>query len=337
MIKQEKLHLINLLKIFSMFSIVTLHTNEFIFYSDVNPIIEQTLIYSWMDHLSRFIPFSGHTIVFCIFFLWGLNNKTFKSLPIFISILLLIHILMVIPFVDRFKLIFSTIEWDIYPFIISSYLLVKLLDHFSINRKFYILVSTIALLVPTSIYSYLIVPTWLEGPLLGTCTQDNSGSWPLFPWVFLSILAYFFSKEIKERIEVSTRELLMWAPFVILGATQFGKLYDVPIGPGFYCYILNLEVGVFWGHFIFILFLSRLAVTSRVQSYLSQQLIVRFLSNLTWSRSFGLCYITQVAILIIASQFEEFFHNPLMLDIFVVALFPVTEILVSLTLRATQK
>ncbi len=327
--KTNQLHLINLLKLISIFAIITLHLNEFLFYLDSNPLNDASFIYPVIANISRYIPFSGHTIIFIIFFTWGLKKKRVKSPLVFVGILCLVHALLNLPFIQWSENIFEQFEWDIYPFIIISYFVVVLLDRIKRLSLSIILFSIFFLSIPTHYFQDSFNLFILKNIFVGNCKEGFAGAWPLIPWIFLPILAYFCAPVIKEQKSFKKVEILFWLPALILGYTQFGLVYDTPIGPEFYCYMLNVPPVTMWGNFIFTLFIIRLSVLDSLQHYLNKSSTVKFVSNLSWSKHFGFCYITHLFILITLSFFKDIAQTPIVFDLIALLIFPITEIIVS--------
>ncbi|MBE8222100.1 MAG: hypothetical protein HAW60_05165 [Bdellovibrionales bacterium] len=311
--KKEPYHLLNLVKLLSIVSIIFFHINEFFFYKDINKAFSETVFLKWIELFSRLIPFSGQTIVFCIFFIWGLKNKKVKNIFIFSAFLLLAHLVISIPWLEGNFL--TDIEWDIYPFILFSYFVVQFLNKWPTLKRYFVLISLLMLWIPTRIFSSLNFPFFLKGAFVGNCMEDFSGAWPLLPWVFLPILGFFLGREFVDKLSIGKKELLAWLFFILLGSSQYGNMFNLPFGPNFYCFILNLKPVVFWGNFVVIIFLARVSVLTNVQLFLSKYKVIQFISNLSWSRRFGLCYIIQVLSLVSLFFIRNVFYNPVYLDL----------------------
>jgi len=63
------IHGINLVKLIALVSILVLHANEFIFYTDIHPI--PSVIYNVFLLFARCHVISGQVLVFIIYFLFG--------------------------------------------------------------------------------------------------------------------------------------------------------------------------------------------------------------------------------------------------------------------------
>lgn len=124
--------------------------------------------------------------------------------------------------------------------------------------------------IPSRVFASLNLPFFLKGALVGNCLEGFSGAWPLFPWVFLPILGFFLGRELVDKLSMGKKELWVWLFFIVLGSSQYGNIFNVPIGPNFYCFILNLNPVLFWGNFIVIIFLARVSVLTSVQLFLSK-------------------------------------------------------------------
>jgi hypothetical protein len=146
---------------------------------------------------------------------------------------------------------YETLEWDIYPFILCSYLLVVFLDRWQRFANVYILLSILILIIPEHFFSILQLPYLLRGALIGNCSIGLAGAWPLLPWAFLPVLGYFLGSQVKDNHRMGLKEVSFWVPTLAIGATQFGAFRDVLVGPQFYCYILNQSPVAFWGNFVF--------------------------------------------------------------------------------------
>lgn len=325
-------HLLNILKLISIIAITVFHVNEFIFFEDFFPLAERTFIYPYVLKFSHLFPYSGHSLVSIVFFLWGIKQTPFSKLKKVLPILIIGQVLITMSFLEG-RSFSEAWEWDIYCFLFVAILSVKFIQHFSHKKLLGIILLSISLFF----FSPMIEPSGfgnnlLSEVLLGRCFFGKTGAWPLFPWIGLPLFSYSMGRLLKNKgSQIKKRELIFWLFVLIWNPLTWGKLYDAPIGPHFYCYMFNQPISLFWGNFLIIFFLIRLSIVDAVQLRLNNFKLIRLLSQLHWSRHLGICYLLQILILCLLSDSGPFFQqNPIIFDLMFVLLIPTIEVLVKM-------
>jgi hypothetical protein len=330
-------YLLDLLRVMSMVAIISFHANEFIFYTLNFPLTEKTNIFPYFDIYSRWIPFSGQTIIALSFFLWGIRKKSFDTFALYLMLFIFGHMIVTANFNDP-SMIIKNIEWDIYPFLAISFLVI----HFSrkcsaSSKKALILVSGLLLFIQPNIIQSNSFLNIFNGMLWSSCSSGGSGAWPLFPWLALPVLFYHGGEVVSEKMgqfeTFQMWEKLFWP--IILCFSLFalisiypGSLYGVHIGSKFYCQILNLAPMEFWSYFIWVLFILRISLIKSFNVLISKKWLFKNLRKLYWNSHFGLTYICHIILLYLGAQFDKFFfENPLIFDLYFIMLFPLPELM----------
>lgn len=177
----ERFLLIDVLKILVLIAITVLHTNEFVFYKDIFPLGISSPVWYAFSFYARFFIIGGQILVSIIYLLFGYTGKSKRSL------------LLIAGFASIGQLclaaVFQAFEWDIYIFLAVTNIF--LLVPFFYRPNIYILIfSFLFLLIPPALFQSITPDTPLWVILTGKMSDYNSGSWPLIPWFFLSLLFY---------------------------------------------------------------------------------------------------------------------------------------------------
>jgi len=302
------IHGINLVKLIALVSILVLHANEFIFYTDIHPI--PSVIYNVFLLFARCHVISGQVLVFIIYFLFGLKNKSNKSLVKISLFALLGQLVLTLIFMSEGQ----KFEWDIYLFIAASNLLLILLS--SVRQRFAFL-----------IFSFFIL--WVPAEFF---TFPQPEIWPLVPWFFLASIAFtaggLVSKNFISLEKFKTWEWGVWLAMAALSLPFLGAYFHTPIGPNYYRFALYQKPWVFWANFWPYLFLIRLSFLSSIQTWLESLSLIRALSQLHWCRFMGQLYLMSVILLgIAATQSDFFLQHPFWFDVFFVSVMPVCELI----------
>lgn len=343
---RKHLFLIDLIRLISMVAIITFHSTEFVFYTDHILIKDQTILYQILHPFARLIPYSGHYIIFLSFFLIGFTKKIYKQLFRWLLLFLSAHVLVLLAFHEGSLKNFS-FEWDIYPFLMTSFLAI----HGLRNRgeKFLLgvaVASLMTLIVPIGNLNFSIDSPFMRMILVGICGEKNVGSWPLIPWLSLPLFAYslgFLSRSFEAKLKKMTiSEGILWG--VLLISASYGYityhlpvLADFPIGNGFYCFILRRSSPEFWSSFFPALFLVRLSLLDTFSNRLESSKWSQVIADLSWNKNFVLTYIIQLSLLFLGSHFDEVFLKfPLTFDLFILLLFVGSEFLGRSVFRLRQ-
>lgn len=313
------LNLLDLLRLLAMLAIVTFHSTEFVFFTDKIPIQKSTYLYRVLHEYARLIPYSGHYIILLSFFLIGYTGKVYKNLSRWVMLFLCVHIMVMIAFHEG---PFSTfkIEWDIYPFLAVSLLLLAFLQKINFKKWGLLLIaSAFTLMVPIDILNIPKSLPLLKMVVLGHCEGQTLGSWPLFPWLALPLFSLSLGKLSFEKSNdlktMSFKELLIWS--IGLGCCLAGyfKFHlpfkdSFPIGGGFYCYILRRPVLELWSSLLPFLFLMRLSFLIKADLGLKK---------LSWNNNFAFTYMIHLGLLSLGVLGEGLFLKfPALFDLFIV-------------------
>jgi hypothetical protein len=260
----------------------------------------------------------------------------YERSPLTLLLFIFGHMIVTANFNDP-SMIIKNIEWDIYPFLAISFLVI----HFSrkcsaSSKKALILVSGLLLFIQPNIIQSNSFLNIFNGMLWSSCSSGGSGAWPLFPWLALPVLFYHGGEVVSEKMgqfeTFQMWEKLFWP--IILCFSLFalisiypGSLYGVHIGSKFYCQILNLAPMEFWSYFIWVLFILRISLIKSFNVLISKWLF-KNLRKLYWNSHFGLTYICHIILLYLGAQFDKFFfENPLIFDLYFIMLFPLPELM----------
>lgn len=335
-LKFNRLIGLDIIRFISIIAIVTFHANEIIFWQDVHPLSQSAFpLYRLILSVAQAFPYSGFTVIGISFFLLGLNNfKSFKKLVLFLTlgVLILAGAQGTPPFLNFYW------EWDIYWYLLFSSVAVFVLSNFTRWHPwgvpiFFVMTWLPAWQVPLTDYHLLNIA------LIGICPPDGIGSWPLLPWIAWPCMFYCLGSVYRNhnlvREKLSTlqkNELIFWGVAIGITLPALSSMYGNPIGPTFYCHTLRQPPLVFWSHYLWTVFFLRLSLVSEINQKLAQNKITLKISNLFWSRKFGLSYLTHLLLLAAGAQAISLFVNmPVLFDIYFILLIPATEILVQIT------
>lgn len=307
------IHGINLVKLVALVSILVLHANEFIFYTDIHPI--PSVIYNVFLLFARCHVISGQVLVFIIYFLFGLKNKGNKSLVKISLFALLGQAVLTLIFMTEGQ----KFEWDIYLFIAASNLLLIL---FTAVREY----------LASLVFAFFIL--WIPAEFFEFPQPEI---WPLVPWFFLASFAFSAGRIVSLNLSTlekfKTWEWGVWMACALLSFPFLGAYFHTPIGPNYYRFALYQKPWIFWANFWPYLFLIRLSFLSSIQTWFESLSVIKALSQLHWCRFMGQLYLMSVILLgIAASQSDFFLRHPLWFDVFFISVMPVCE-LISRALR----
>ena len=330
----KRYHLLDCLRLASMFAIIIFHCGEFIFFNDKS-IGNPSFIYNTTTYYARLIPFSGHSIIFLSFLLWGLTKKKITLKLYYIILFFFGHFVINFSFSDNFT---DIMNWDIYPFLFVSFLAIIAISNLSRSiKKIISIASLILLFIPTHFFHFQVSSDLLADCIYGACQRGLSGSWPLLPWIALPIFAYtsgsLLSNYKKELSVLTLKEVIFWTFSLVISLCSIyfiypWSLFNVPIGANFYCFMLNLRPTEFWSYFFPFLFLLRISFLRSLNVKLNSLSFFNYISKLHWNTHFGLTYVCHIFILFIFSYFSEYYTQSLYLyDLSLISIIPLSEIL----------
>jgi hypothetical protein len=331
----KRYHLLDILRLLSIFAIVFFHCSEFIFYNDNIPVSNPSITYLITSFYARLIPFSGQSIIFLSFFLWGITKKKLIFRLYYIAVFLCGHLIINYSFSETIK---DSLNWDIYPFLFASFLTVIQISKVTLKtNKVLLFISLLALFIPTHYFHFPIKYDLLADVIYGACHKGLSGAWPLLPWIALPIFSYTLGRFLfsykKNLFTMAKIESIVWVFLLFISFSSIYFIYpwsifDVPIGANFYCFMLNLHPTNFWSYFIPFLYLIRVSFLGTVNQYLTNCRFAIFVSSMYWNTHFALTYVCQIAVLFIFSYFSDYCLEQLFLyDLILIATVPVSELL----------
>ena len=317
MMKKDYLYLLDLLKFFTLISISIFHVNEFIYFTDLFPVENNSLLFWGSSFFARTFAIGGHVLVIITYFLFGYSRKSRISLLKISIFTILGH--------ATLGFIFGTLEWDIYSYIGVSNLLIIAVPYLYKENKIVIGLSIFTLLMPPHIFN-LSFPQVILGKLF----DFNSGSWPLLPWFFLALLFYQAGLFAKDNIRlkiINLREIIIWVILSFCSLPFLGAYFWVPIGPNYYHFVFNQQPHTFWSNALVFIFILRLSLLKSVQNKINNNFILQFISNLYWIRLTGPTYLLSLIYLGLGMRLSMYFSkDQILFDIFFVFLMPVCEL-----------
>ena len=297
--KKERIYGFDIIRLISFFAIATFHVSLIHYYTKDIAIAAESPIIRATEQFSRFFSFSGFTIIFLTSILTAFSGThIIKRIRLFGFLCLGWCVFSgLMSGVSQYFLV-----WDIYPLIFLGVFICSVVERKSTKALYGLgLIGFTMLWIPFWSYSeYFSMPVDLKIVLgFADCDLDVS-EWPIFPWIGLVWVGYSLghgirslSTEEKNNYFVfSRKEAAIWAVFLLAGSTQFGAFFNINLGSFFACEAYRQPPVIWWGHFIYVLFAVRASLIPKVQEWLGQQRIIRWISQLAISRKFWLAYIT---------------------------------------------
>ncbi|MGZ3748343.1 MAG: hypothetical protein ACXWRE_13240 [Pseudobdellovibrionaceae bacterium] len=313
----------DLLRFISIFVIVPFHLSEFGFNSEAHPIYSGSLLNTSIIKLAKFIPFSGHTVLFLSFFLIGYGLMTRGKLFKLTAWCFFGYVAVLFSY---YEAPYPLFYWDIF-----SFLIVSLSLSFIFLAIPYGFLASLLLGLGTSSASLL---DWNLEALSGSCSVTFQSSWPLLPWGFYA--AYFaclgreirlqrwnWLSELQKRVTQYGIGLLL---FFSLGSVFILKgITGVPATGGMYCFIQSFS---FLQKVFLILIWSLLFLYGSGKGNLKwSQSWIKYLSVLSWNRNFSLAYVIQIILVgVVTSYPETFMSTSRLYDASLVGIFIGTEL-----------
>ncbi|MBE8162882.1 MAG: hypothetical protein HAW63_02725 [Bdellovibrionaceae bacterium] len=303
--------LLDFLRIFAVFIIAPYYLNDFSLYK---PLEGSSFVFveNLLQGIKHF-SFSGFILVFLVFFIMGFKKKNKFLLSVWIKLFFGFLILCLFA---GYSFLQWSFHWDTYHFIISSSLIVVIINYFRIPAKTIVIFGIALLCIPFWKFSIFHTHSFWQEALIGVCGQGVSrGTWPLLPWVGLVLFAYglgaLYQVNQKALAQISTKKLSIWIITVIICLSFWGGYSMMPFGAEANCFLHRQSPWVFWVHFMIILFFVRIAFLQKVQDYLAQYRGFVLLEKLSWSTHFGLSFIV---FLIINALCGKYFYDLLAKD-----------------------
>jgi hypothetical protein len=333
----DRLLLIDWLKILILAAIQTFHANEFIFFEDDFPLIRNSLLYMPAYYYARLFSLGGQGLVSIIYLLFGFSGKSRSSLLKISGFALIGQLILTFAFFEGNYL--DQIEWDIYLYIAATNLLLLWLPRASWPL---VILSLVMLFIPPSFWKDIVPDNLVGNVLIGRIENSPSGAWPMLPWFFLALLFFNLGSLIRggklDLHQWYRTETFLWPILLGLSLPFLGHYYWTPIGPRFYEFNFHQSSHLFWPNFLPYILVMRLAFLDSVKEKLSRHKLSRFVSRLMWTRQLGAAYVISVLYLGLGARFEETYReNVYAYDLFFLSIMPVTEIIVRVLVYLKQK
>jgi len=337
-VNKKRLHLIDLVRLFSFTAIIHYHVISQI-YTDTyaepyDAKLHAGTLFGYIAEATKPFSFSGFSIIILSFFLFGRQTLSpQKTRRLYVLLALGTVFLLVTGLDNSFSGIFW--EWDIYEYLIVAIASVLLLQ----RHPFFLKVCGILGFLLTWIPFYLLadnagIPLVVRSIFFGVCDNEGRGGWALLPWIGLAWFSFYLgtlsvAAGLREKAtRMQKNEKLFWGAALLASVFYWGEFYHVPLDQNFYCFVFRRTPVVFWAHLIWIFFFIRLSLVEKINARLHENRVVRWLSGLRLSTHFGLCYLLHLLYLFGGSYFADDFKVHLFAyDMFVLSVLPVTEIM----------
>lgn len=329
---RQRYYFIDIVRLISMFCIICFHTYSVVYYVEyVNARFYGSVFHS-ITPLPRFMAFSGLSILGISVFLFGLRWPEKPSLKFLAGLMFAGMLLLLVgqgdePFRDLVW------EWDIYQFLVVCLFLLYFLSSHPLWTRVLGIIGLITTFIPLWPYSDAWnIPILLKHIFFGVCDGGGRGGWALYPNLGFAFFHFALGREVRKNKFRFSRfpvwEAVLWLVLLIPSVPHLGEYIDVTVGPNFYCYIFRKPPLIFWAHYVWILFFLRVALWERWNRFLSTQFWARWISNLEWSRSFGVCYFLHLVwILVVANWSEKLPAGGWQFDVFSLSVIPVVEMM----------
>lgn len=318
---------LDVLRLVWLFAIIYFHTLENFFYDNTYVLALGSSLFSFFQYPVRALVFSGFAIVTLSSFLLGWIDMSRKKWISLMGVLALGALFLSWLEGDEAQTFY--IQWDIYYFHFASFGLIALLQ---LRRELLYTVTILflpLLFFPVWNWDHLLDSTaWLKDLLLGDCTREGQGSWPLIPWLAIPLAMYSLAKYIqshpnlKNKIHtLEKKETLIWAVLLITAIPWLGGYFHTPIGSKFSCYVHRRPPIEFWSQWLYVLFAMRISLLKSVNTYLHQKTIITHISKLQWSKNMGLAYALHFIFLNIGYNWKTtYLKEQFWIDIFFISM-----------------
>ncbi|WP_413559287.1 hypothetical protein [Bdellovibrio sp. HCB209] len=308
--KSNRVHGFDILRIATVMAILYFHVWQYTFYQDVISIPPEVSNYhnltGWVGDMFKY---GGLFIVALSYFLIGLKKHSNHSLRIFV-LLAGIWSLQIITSDEPMNP--SSWDWDVYSYLIITYLLVLALPKAKWIRAPLAIISALILCIPFDLY---------ESVLKIQPSVQFSG-WGLMPWTFLAILFHSVGVLWRQSFPDLFSAIRKWEwplwiiPIVILFIVtpDYGPF---PAGPGFESYVFKIKPLMFWKHFLVFTFLMRLSLDGRVNTLLAKIKGMDLLGKIEWNKHLGVSYFMHLAFLPLGQHWMDVWASyPILFDWF---------------------
>lgn len=338
--QRSRLHGLDLLRLFSFLAITIHHLLSIIFYeTDVPAVMHTNPILRLLEIEARSVSFSGQTILFLSAFLIARAERTpRKTLEVVLFAAIGWFAFCLYNYTDGTLFFWF---WDIYPLImlgLASAVAVKKIGYKAVYAlgAFGFVMTFIEFWNWTDVFAPLSF--YWRHVLIGECDADAAW-WPVLPWVGIIWAGYAWGAFERSRIEQEKpswfanwyrAEAFVWPVLMLASIPVLGRYFFITLGPGFACYAFRQPPLVFWGNFLFVVFVMRVSLLAKVREMLASIRVVRWIGDLRISRKFGIAYLLHYTLLEILDKTlkTEIRESEMLLLVCMLAVLPVTELLI---------
>ncbi|MBS1969156.1 MAG: hypothetical protein JSU04_02550 [Bdellovibrionales bacterium] len=295
----KRIYGFDLLRIATVLAILYFHVWQFSFFEDVITLPPEISGYhNLTDWVGPVFKYGGLFIVALSFFLIGFKAKSHHISRFFILIIGVIG-LQILSAEDPADP--STWNWDVYSYLVFSYIFVMLVTKNLYVRLSLMIASIAVLSIPYEVYA----------PLLKIPDSVQFTGWNILPWLGLPVLFHSLGLLWREKVPGTFLKLQIyeWPIWIALIATFYFLSPDAgafPAGPGFEAFVFKQKPLLFWLHMSAFTFLMRLSLDPRVNQLLSQAKPVEWVSSLRWNQRLGFCYLLQFVFLPLGPMMMSF-------------------------------
>lgn len=285
----ERLPMIDILRLFSFFAIVIFHMtyalwgrNGFDFIPDSH------LSTRILESYGRLMAFSGFTVLFLSFFLFGFRAIQPDWRKLWLTLFGFFLVWAVAG--GEFPYI-----WDVYPYLLVATLLCAL----SSKWPAWVLVALGGVTTSLPFWrleSILNLSPLVTGALFGNCSHSGGlgEEWPLLPWLGYPLFALGVGKLAFTHREGLTKmksaEAVFWVAALSYSTTLLGGYFSTPIGDHFACFMFQRPADIFWAHQVWPIFFLRLGFLASVKASLTNSATTQKISRLMINQRFLFAY-----------------------------------------------
>lgn len=286
----KRIYGFDLLRIATVLAILYFHVWQFSFFEDVITLpAEISGYHNLTNWVGPVFKYGGLFIVALSFFLIGFKAKS-HHISRFIVLIVGIIGLQILSAEDPADP--GSWNWDVYSYLVFSYIVVMLTTKKSAVRRGLIALSVFVLSIPYELYA----------PLLKIPEAVQFTGWNILPWLSVPLLYHSLGIVWREKVPGTFVKMPWWEAvswFVAIGILFFASpdAGVFPAGPGFEAFVFKQKPLLFWFHFSVFTFLMRVSVEPRFNALLSKFKPVEWISSLRWNQRLGLCYLLQFVLL----------------------------------------
>lgn len=323
--KTDRLYLIDLVRLHGFIAILMFHFYSAVYWVEWDSSVTHGYLFDHLTWYPRLASFSGFTMLGIFCFLGGWRGTRITWRPLLGLFVVGCLLLMMTQSGEPFQTLIW--EWDIYHFLIVT---LGTLLALQISRTIALIAGVVGLLMTwIPFWQWDWTDTWgplAQQALIGSCSPEGGGDWPLLPWIGFAWASYAFGVWQRFHAMSSHREGLLWLPLLGLSLIWWGPFFRTPVGPEFSCHVFRQPPLIFWSHMIWIVFLIRLSSYEPLNNGLARHQWMRRISGWRINRQFGRAYFVHLFLLGIATlAADDLRKSPLTYDIFWLSILPVTE------------